>query len=67
MKEKCMTRGEFMRGAVRAALLAALAGLCAVSSRRRSPEAVCNTPDACRVCLKSEECPVRRRQEGRLP
>jgi hypothetical protein len=67
MKENCTTRGEFMRGAVRAALLAALAGLCAVSSKRRSPEAVCNTPDACRVCLKSNECPIGRKREGRLP
>ena len=67
MKEKYMTRGEFVRGAGRAALLAALAGLCAVSLRRRSPEAVCNIPDACRVCRKSPECLVRRRREGRLP
>ena len=66
MKEKRVTRGEFMRSAGRAALLAALAGLCAASSRRRSKVAVCNSPDACRWCRKSDDCLVRRRRGGRL-
>jgi hypothetical protein len=65
MKEKCMTRGEFMRSAVRAALLGVLAGLCAVFSKRRSPPpAACDSLDACRECRVYDECPVRRTQGG---
>ena len=64
MKEKRMTRGEFMRGAVRAALLGVLAGLCAVFSKRRSPAAACGSVDACRECRVYDECPVRRTQGG---
>jgi hypothetical protein len=67
MKEKCMTRGEFMRGAVRAALLGGLAGLCAVFSKRRAPAAdACDSVDACRECRVFDECPVRRTQGGGL-
>jgi len=65
MKQKCITRGEFVRGAVRAALLAALAGLCAVCSRRRPPGASCNLPDACRRCRVADECSIRRTQGRR--
>lgn len=66
MKEDCMTRGEFVRGAVRAAVLAALAVLCAVFSKRRPPRASCNGPDACRRCRVSHECPIGGKQGGRL-
>lgn len=60
MKKKCMTRGEFMQEVVRAALLAALAVLCAVFSKRRSPAAACNSLDACRECMVFDECLIRR-------
>jgi len=51
-----------MRGAVRAVLLAALAAVCAISSRQRSRMSECDNAYACRGCPKSDGCLVRKTQ-----
>ncbi len=62
MKQERMSRGEFIRGIVRVALLAALAAVCAISSRRRSRVSACDNAYACRGCPKSDGCLVRKTQ-----
>ena len=67
MTREPITRAEFVKDAVRAALLAALAGVCAVSLKGQSQEAACNNADGCRACREYDQCPVRRTRDGPVP
>jgi len=66
MTREPITRAEFVKDAVRAALLAALAGVCAVSLQGQPKQAACNA-DGCGACAEYDQCAIRRRRDGPVP
>lgn len=65
MKTEALTRRDFVRDGVRALLLGALAGVCAVFWGRRSQVLACANTDACGRCRDYDRCIVRTVREPR--